>query len=134
MFDSDAPISKASDDKLGRAKFAEALGEAIRRQSSQDSLVVGLYGPWGSGKTSVINMMVDHLEKSNQQEDTTTQVLPIHFNPWLHSTTRELVGQFFDELAVALGQSDLAGDLQSAGETDRGLRKDDQAVHVGAWP
>ena len=55
--------------------------------------MVGVFGPWGSGKTSFLN-----LAKAEWNED----VPVIDFNPWLFSGTEQLVGRFFDELSAEL--------------------------------
>ncbi len=49
--DTDRPVSSPSEDILGRAAFARTLAGTLARVSGSDPLVVGLYGPWGSGKT-----------------------------------------------------------------------------------
>ena len=54
----DKPIENDSEDLLGRASFSKKLGEAIYNYNSKNGLVIGLYGKWGNGKTSVVNMMV----------------------------------------------------------------------------
>ena len=64
MFTSDAPIESKEQDKLRRANFAESLGDALLSYDAYDSLVVGLYGPWGSGKTSLINMALEKIRGS----------------------------------------------------------------------
>ena len=59
----DRPILGADEDELGRAPFAASLAEAVAGWQGQDSLVIGLYGSWGSGKTSVKNMVFEALAK-----------------------------------------------------------------------
>jgi predicted KAP-like P-loop ATPase len=66
-FSSDQPITCKDDDQLGRAKFSLDLAKGIKNWlKDQDSYVIALYGKWGSGKTSVINMVKDELEKSKE--------------------------------------------------------------------
>lgn len=57
MRHSDRPITQASEDVLDRKDFARALGHAIDHLSvAKDGFVIGLIGPWGSGKSSVVEM------------------------------------------------------------------------------
>ena len=56
MFDADRPITKATQDKLGRSVFAKYLARCILDHQNPESLVIGLYGTWGTGKTSIINL------------------------------------------------------------------------------
>ena len=59
MFKPDQPIQSSKDDILGRSSFAKSLGDAVLSYTEKESIVVGLFGEWGSGKTSIINMMLE---------------------------------------------------------------------------
>ena len=52
-YDSDKPIKSSKQDLLGRTTFSKQLGEAIYGYDANDGLVIGLYGKWGTGKTSI---------------------------------------------------------------------------------
>lgn len=54
------------------------------------SFVLGLAGPWGGGKTSILNLV--H-EAMSQREDTKV----LKFNPWLFSGTEQLAAHFFQD-------------------------------------
>ena len=43
--------------------FARALATSILRMVPRDGFVMAVHGPWGSGKTSAVNMAVDALEQ-----------------------------------------------------------------------
>ena len=60
-------------------------------------LVVGVFGPWGSGKTSFITLARPEFRKAN--------VPVLDFNPWLFSGADQLVGRFFTELSAAMGET-----------------------------
>ena len=66
-FTSDRPVSSAKNDGLGRAPFAHRLADIIRDWKQNDSIVIGLYGPWGSGKTSVLSFTVERLLKKTKK-------------------------------------------------------------------
>ena len=57
MFKSDQPISSHKEDLLHRHPFAQNLGRALLSYQDKNSVVVGLFGAWGSGKSSIINMI-----------------------------------------------------------------------------
>jgi len=61
IFSPDKPISRPKDDLLKRANFSKALAKALRNWSEDNSLVTALYGDWGSGKSSVKNMIRHYL-------------------------------------------------------------------------
>lgn len=97
----DKPIETRKEDVLGRRGFSEALAEAIRGWSGQESLIVALYGVWGNGKSSIKNMVLDCLHSDSPS------VLTVDFNPWQLVNRPTLSEAFFDELGVALGKGDL---------------------------
>lgn len=70
MFKPDRAILSSTEDLLDRSSFACSLGEAIINYKDKDSVVIGLFGEWGSGKTSIINMMREYIirNKYNQKE------------------------------------------------------------------
>jgi predicted KAP-like P-loop ATPase len=96
-YSSDRPIISKRQDVLGRAKFAEQLASDLQTWDGNDSLVVALYGAWGSGKTSVKNMVLE----ANRRKRV-TQLPVIEFNPWQLSGTGNIPSAFFRELGIAL--------------------------------
>ena len=63
MFRPDQPIKSHSEDLLGRCTFAKSLAKSILNYEQKDSISIGLFGEWGSGKTSIINMTMEEAEK-----------------------------------------------------------------------
>ncbi|WP_346344211.1 KAP family P-loop NTPase fold protein [Gluconobacter kondonii] len=99
----DAPISKAEQDLLGRTGFANELAEVIASQRTPESLVLALRGDWGSGKSSLKNLIVGVLQTRFQK-----QVKILEFNPWQWGSDEKISRAFFEEIAAALGQADLS--------------------------
>jgi len=108
MFKTDQPIESSKDDILGRASFAEALGDAILSYKEKDSIVIGLFGAWGSGKTSIINMALEHIELSSKDNSDDETPIVVRFNPWNYSDQNQLITQFFRELSIVLKRHDYA--------------------------
>jgi KAP family P-loop domain. len=96
QFASDAAIRSSAEDLLGRTDFAASLADAIAQSSSDHTIVIALNGDWGTGKSSIKNLVVEHLTKRDM-----TKV--IEFNPWNFSGEKELAGGFFHDLGLALG-------------------------------
>jgi len=97
----DAPILKAEQDILGRTEFANELAEVIASQRTPESLVLALRGDWGSGKSSLKNLIVGVLQARFQK-----QVKILDFNPWQWGSDETISRAFFEEIAAALGQVD----------------------------
>ena len=55
----DLPVG-LNEDKLGMAKYAHAL--ALLAVASPPPFTIGVYGPWGSGKSSLLKMIQERLE------------------------------------------------------------------------
>ncbi len=98
-FDADRPIERREQDRLDRRAFAESIARQIRSVPVGRGFTIAVVGEWGSGKTSVLNMVAETLEHE------TDGVAVLRFNPWLFSSADDLVARFFGELSAQLGQS-----------------------------
>lgn len=102
MFDADHPIIKAEQDRLDRATFSKYLARCILEHKNTDSLVIGLYGGSGSGKTSIINLALEELHfASNNMFDDERPVI-LNFNLWSESGHHPLINRFIRRLAAEL--------------------------------
>jgi len=97
-FISDAPISDPSLDLFRRWSFSQRLAEIVKSRSDPSSIVVGIYGGWGEGKTTVLNFIEHELRKHES-------TICIRFNPWNFSNEIVLVMNFFQTIAEALDKN-----------------------------
>jgi len=88
---SDRPITIPEDDRLGRASFAEAMAHSIVTMTGTDGLTIALYGRWGSGKTSTLELVSHYLH----QETGESAPLVVKFNPWWFSEPEAILVSFF---------------------------------------
>lgn len=95
-YSTDRPIETGDQDLLGRASFSKQLGKAIYEYNGKDGLVIGLFGKWGTGKTSVINMAASEIE--NLAADDENKPLVMRFAPWNYSDKNNLISMFFQNL------------------------------------
>jgi predicted KAP-like P-loop ATPase len=105
MFEADRPIQKCEQDRLGRTIFAKYLARCILDHTNPESLVLGLYGSWGTGKTSILNLVLEELNfaASNMFDDEKPIIL--NFSPWSYSGQQSLVYNFFRRLSSTLRQA-----------------------------
>lgn len=96
-YSSDKPIRKITEDLLGRAPFSLQLAKAITNYNENSGLVIGIYGGWGTGKTSIINMIENEI--SNLEDD---KIIFIRFSPWNYSDKDSLIRLFFKSLKIKL--------------------------------
>ena len=106
----DDPIVAFEEDFLKRTPFVDRLAGILKSAPPKSSNVFALYGEWGSGKTSVKNLVVRRL---NEKPNDPTTPLVVEFNPWAFSSQAELLQSFFSEVAKVLGRKK-AGDVAVA--------------------
>ena len=117
FFDADRPIERRQQDSLDRRSFAEAVARQVHAVPAEHGFTIAVVGEWGSGKTSVLNMVAETLE----DDDDAPAVL--RFNPWLFGGANDLVTRFFRELSAQLGQDrferlkDVANALSELGQS-----------------
>ncbi len=99
-YSADRAINSCSEDLLGRATFSKKLGQAISEYKGTDSLVLGVFGKWGTGKTSVINMALQTVEEITKEVEKKPIIL--RFSPWNYSDKDNLIRLFFNELQVKI--------------------------------
>lgn len=92
----DNPISTASEDLLQRSKFVERIVREIDMIDASQGYVLAVMGQWGSGKTSVLNLVKGCLQNK--------EMLVVDYNPWLLSGTEALVAGLFGEINAQLKQ------------------------------
>lgn len=95
MYYSDKPILTSEEDSLNRKYFAELMAKALINLQNNDTFTVGLYGRWGNGKTSLVNMMLKEIENNQTDQE---KLMVVHFEPWNFSNTDQLLEQFFVRL------------------------------------
>ncbi len=100
-FHPDRPITSATQDALGRKGFSRAIADRLIAWHGEDCLVAAIYGGWGTGKSSVKNMIVERL---GEIEAAKTADVPhvVEFNPWQFSGSEQLTGEFFAALSESL--------------------------------
>ena len=69
MFYSDRPINSGNEDKLNRKGFARLLARTLVNLDSKDTFTVGLFGKWGCGKTSLVNMTLEEIENIQAEDE-----------------------------------------------------------------
>jgi predicted KAP-like P-loop ATPase len=94
----DKPLTNPEDDKLNYAPFAKHLAKSISKMMPPDGLVIGLYGAWGSGKSTLIEFVVHEL---NDMPDNERPII-IRFNPWWFSGQENLTRHFFEHLYASI--------------------------------
>ena len=90
MMGLDAPQKDPAYDAFGYAPFAKHVADAIMLTPSPQGLVMAIHGPWGSGKSSLLNFVRYYLGESLKNGE----AIVIDFNPWWFANREDLARQF----------------------------------------
>jgi predicted KAP-like P-loop ATPase len=101
-FSSDNPLIDPANDMLGHASFSKLLAQSITQICPKEGIVVAINGPWGSGKSTILNFILYYLE----HEFADHPVIPIHFNPWWFSGREDLTRLLIGQIRARLGDKD----------------------------
>jgi hypothetical protein len=93
----DKPISEQQQDRFQRYEFSKRIASIVASPKIDQSLVVGIYGKWGEGKTTVMNFI---------EKELPNETIRVKFNPWLFSDEQHLLSSFFSGICEAIGASD----------------------------
>ena len=101
-FYEDKAIQTKDEDLYGRNRLVENIAKVIEAKTKDEhsSFTIGVYGSWGEGKTSVLNLLK---EKFNGIEN----VYQCSFNPWMLSDQESIMQEFFVVLQHSLNIDNL---------------------------
>jgi KAP family P-loop domain len=99
----DNPGSDPKEDAFNRWPFSKRLADTIAEfDTSNGAPVIGIFGRWGYGKSTVLNYIKRELETTHQDK-----VVLFEFNPWFFTTEEELIAGFLigltSKLQLSLG-------------------------------
>ena len=104
-------------DRLGVDDYAQALGEFIKK--TQTPMTIGIQGEWGSGKTSLLNSLMNLLEGKAKN----TSYECIWINTWEHSLLKSpeealisIVTEISNTVTQLNGDSKVAGQIAASGK------------------
>ena len=99
---SNSPIELSEEDLLNYRHYAEKIRVIIQKSANNSNpLTLGIYGKWGEGKTSFLNLVrnqIDIFKKENGDKG----IMKYNFNPWRYKTEDEMIFSFFEGLAQSM--------------------------------
>ena len=96
----DRALTKGDPDRLGFREVATRLATAIAGPGIRGNFVIGLEGRWGSGKSSLLNLLREELGNIRGQAPHTV----VAFEPWLVGNRDALLGSLFGALLAAIAR------------------------------
>ena len=93
-FNGDRPIQSQSEDRFGFATLADRVAASLTSQAANKGFVFGLEGKWGSGKSSLLALILARLREMDR-----AKVAAVEFRPWLIGDRDQLLTGLFEDLA-----------------------------------
>lgn len=90
----DSPITTQNEDSLGRWAFAKGIVDLIQKKSTNPSARIGIYGGWGTGKTSILEL-ISTIAREREFYCT-------WFDPWKYQQRNDLWDAFIKVLTDVL--------------------------------
>lgn len=106
----DSPIDNQEQDRLGRKSLAEMIADSIidLAKCEHRCKVYGIYGKWGEGKTSLINLVESRLISSLKPNN----LHIIHYNPWQLNNEDAVLSDYFAEITKVAGLKFIIKDIK----------------------
>lgn len=99
-FIKDDPINENTGMDFRRKTYADNIVyRLLRTDTYNKAYAFGIDAPWGTGKTSLMNLMKGIIKNKEY-------IITIDFNPWIYSSDKNLMSAFMDELCGELKKYD----------------------------
>ena len=80
---SDRPLEPGEPDAMNLNSLAQGLSMFLRNQNTKPPLVLAVNGDWGTGKSSLMNLLQDDIRRRGARA--------IWFNAWHHQKEQQLL-------------------------------------------
>jgi len=87
---SDRPLQRGDPNTEQLGEIAAGLSRFLRNDKTEPPLTLAVTGPWGSGKSSLMNLLRDDLRARGFR--------PVWFNAWHHQKGEQLLASLFAEM------------------------------------
>lgn len=105
---SDAAISTADEDQFERTRYASKVASLIQDTAApHESTIYGLTGEWGSGKTSLVNLIRKDLSRLSSSWEV------VDYNPWAASDPESLIEEFYRAIAKSLPENIIGKNIKA---------------------
>ncbi|HEY9205406.1 MAG TPA: P-loop NTPase fold protein [Candidatus Methanoperedens sp.] len=94
----DNPITKVTEDRFGFKLYSDVLANAIL-ETNRLPFCVGIFGAWGTGKSSLMLMIKELVEKNDY-------IKTIWFNPWKYDKKEELWNALIQTILYRIAEDD----------------------------
>ncbi len=131
LFWPDRPILNLTEDRFDFRDYAEALSQIVL--SGNTPLTVGIFGPWGSGKTSLMRLIIKQLQGRRTARHRRAHI--IWFNAWQYERDETAIWRMLlFRVLEGLRKLDLTSqDRQQIEDWETRLYGDVNRTERGSW-
>ncbi len=108
ILNDDSPKSTLNEDELGYEKIVNKLSKILVNDKHKKSFTIGLVGPWGNGKSSIIEFLINNLKskafKQDKKDLITEDYIIIKFQPYLNHNEKDIITDFFESFNAELSK------------------------------
>jgi predicted KAP-like P-loop ATPase len=101
--------SASAEDLLNFKRYVSPIIEILTNPKTETPFTIGIFGPWGSGKSTLIEYLDLELGRSPY-----TEFFRIKFNPWLYREEKNLIIPLLHTLQDTLARSTTERIIESA--------------------
>ena len=101
-------------DGFGYDKYANTIIGMITDAKFPSPFTFGIFGEWGSGKTSLMRMIEETLQNNHSEK-----LVPVWFNPWRYEKEKHLIVPFLKTIQYSL----LKHEQKQSGKVKNKLRQ-----------
>lgn len=95
----DEPITNLEEDLFGFSPLAQYYARHIASEKTESPITIGIFGGWGTGKTSLMQLMKSELDNSER-------VKTVWFNAWEYSDLMEVRSALVYQIITELVETD----------------------------
>jgi DNA-binding CsgD family transcriptional regulator len=111
----DLPINQISNDFFGFSRYADIISRIIASKDTKAPIVIGLYGKWGTGKTTLLQLINVELERislleENQKNEFELDIKSLRsckvlwFNAWKYGRKEEILKSLIDKIQMDMSK------------------------------
>ena len=91
--------------EFGFEAYAKTIADIIAKKKNKTPMVIGIYGPWGSGKTSLMQTVQTQLLEAKPSE-THRVCKPVWFQAWKYAEEDAILAALVEETIKTMQQGD----------------------------
>lgn len=101
----DSPVSETS--QFNFDAYAKTIADLIANRENQTPLVVGIYGAWGTGKTTLMETVCQMLENERYKDaGTYRKCKPVWFQAWKYANENEILAALIETIFKTMAEDD----------------------------